>query len=91
MWYNWKKDEKVDLFIKATMPGLPKEIVDITKVYLNKEIKPQTTPGTQGMTLDNDKNSGKVMPIKYQLVVRKINYLTGKIMPEGSNASCKLS
>ena len=51
MWYEWKKDEKGEPYVKVTMDEMLEEIIEKFEKVIGKEVKIQNTPGYPGKFL----------------------------------------
>jgi hypothetical protein len=90
IWWEWKKDEKDNTYLIATMPKMIDEIEAKYKETMDKPAKPAGTPGFPGKHLP--KNTGEIIKIdEYRSIVGKLMYYMTKIAPEICNAVRELS
>lgn len=88
--YVWKKDEKGETTVEATMDAKANNIVDDYEAYIGREVKICESPGFPHQTLE--KYEGDPVDIdKYRSLVGKLMFFTTKLCLKTANASRALA
>ena len=92
MWYEWKKDEKGEPYIKVTMDEMLDEIIKKFEKVIRKEVKIQNTPGYPGKFLTKIKDENKKLKQEeYRSIIGKTLYYVNKMDTACSNAIRELT
>ena len=92
MWYDWKKDNDGETYIKVTMDTMIKEIVELYEKVTGKKVKDQLIPGYPNKWLTKLKDESKIVRQKeYRSLVGKILYYVNKMDVACSNAVRELA
>ena len=87
--YNWLKLEG-ETVLETSMPKMEEEIIETYEKYAGETVKPQSTPGYPGKTLQ--KHDGEPVDVdQYRSLIGKLLYYMTKVAPEMSNACRELS
>jgi hypothetical protein len=86
--YEWNETADGEPYIKATMPKLVRQIVDIYENFTGEQVPAYDTPGMPGVLLEaNPDDEDPVKPEAYRCIVGKAMYLVTKLWASGSNAT----
>ena len=92
MWYEWKKDDEGEPYVKVTMDEMLDEIIEKFEKVIGKEVKIQNTPGYPGKFLTKLKDENKKLRQEdYRSIIGKTLYYVNKMDTACSNAIRELT
>jgi hypothetical protein len=89
--YEWNETADGKPYVKATMPKLVRQIVEVYENFTGEEAPAYDTPGMPGVSLEANPDDDPVEPEAYRCIVGKAMYLVTKLWASGSNATRELT